>query len=126
MKSKDLNLNRINNYGVFNLGEIHGDVVNKVAQAFEGRDEKNQQLLVHLQEKILILTNQIKEFEAQVDDPGGTLNRIAKLTEEVLSEKADKPIVERHLEIIQSAVSKVSSVISIVNTIRELINQLLP
>ena len=110
-----------NKGGIINFGEITGNVTAGINEAYRGVESKDDNNLEKIHKELLKLIDLINSNNAEIQNPEQTLKRVGKLSEEVFSDNADQTLIERYLELIGSAVSKVPSILKNITLIKSLI-----
>ncbi len=108
-----------NHGGVVNFGDIYGDVSTGIYSAHDGVNNDNDELK-NLRDELLNLADTINNNATEVVNPEQTLKRVGKLSEEAFLADADKTLLERYLELIDSATDKIPSVMKIIGNIKSI------
>jgi len=113
-----------NKSGIINFGDIQGDAIAGVHQAFNEKANDSEEQIHELKSKILDLVDLLNDNAEQIEQPDSTLKRITKLSEEISSDDADKTIIDRYLELINKSVSKVPSLLNSIVSIKEIVGKI--
>lgn len=113
------------NYGVVNIGKIHGDVTNRIQQRFSEAAGRSANDRGEIRELLVELASQVKIHDAQMDDCADLLDRIGRLGDELSAKSPDGSIVKQQIDLIRRAAGKVPSVVQVLANITTVVTGVL-